>query len=246
MKPLHLDINCDLGEGLPNDASLMPFLGSCNIACGGHAGDDQTMADTLILAKKHGVKAGAHPSFPDPANFGRKVIEMPEAALKQSLIDQIQKFQSIASEIGVPMHHIKPHGALYNLAAKDFKMADLITEIISIHFSEALLYCPPFSEMQKSATAKGINVAQEVFADRNYKSDYALVERSHPKATIRDSNEAAGHVYEMVFHHRIKTLEGQFIPVLADTLCVHGDNPNALGILKSIHKILQHENSQDF
>jgi UPF0271 protein len=246
MKPLLLDINCDLGEGLPNDALLMPFLGSCNIACGGHAGDEKTLEATIALAKKNGVKAGAHPSFPDKENFGRKIIDLPEAELELSLIDQIRLFQSIASKHGLPMHHIKPHGALYNLAAKDSKMADLITNIMVEHFPKTTLYCPPFSEIEKSATAKGIKVAREVFADRNYNADYSLVARSHPKASIQDAAEATAHVHEMVSHNRIKTLDGNFLPIEADTLCIHGDNPKALAILKSIHKILHHETSQNF
>lgn len=245
MKPLHLVINCDLGEGLPNDALLMPFLGSCNIACGGHAGDEKTISETVILAKKHGVKAGAHPSFPDKENFGRKIIDMPEAELEQCLIDQIRLFQSIAGKHGLQMHHIKPHGALYNLAARDPKTAELITSVIVEHFRETWLYCPPFSEMEKSARSRGIKVAREIFADRNYNADYSLVERSNPKATIHDGGEAAAHVREMVFNHRIKTLNGDYLPIEAETICIHGDNPNALEVLKSIHKILHHETSQD-
>lgn len=244
MKVLQLEINCDLGEGLSNDALLMPFLGSCNIACGGHAGDNETMETTIALAKKHQVKVGAHPSFPDKENFGRKIIDIPEAELKQSLIDQIRLFQSIASKHSLPIHHIKPHGALYNLAAKDPKTALLIADIMVKHFPETILYCPPFSVMEKSAKAKGIKVAREVFADRNYNPDYSLVSRSHPNASIQDAVEAAAHVHEMVFRHRIKTMDGQFLPIEADTICIHGDNPHALAILNSIHKILHHETSQ--
>lgn len=246
MKVLQLEINCDLGEGLSNDALLMPFLGSCNIACGGHAGDKETMETTIALAKKHQVKVGAHPSFPDRENFGRKFIDIPDAELKQSLIDQIRLFQYVANKHGLPIHHIKPHGALYNLAAKDPKTSQLITSIMVEHFPETALYCPPFSEMEKSAKAKGIKVVREVFADRHYNPDLSLVARCHPNASIQDAAEAAAHVQDMMFRHRIKTMDGQFLPIEADTICIHGDNPNALAILKAIHKILHHETSQDF
>lgn len=244
MKPLILDINCDLGEGLPTDALLMPYLDSCNVACGAHAGDPLLIGKTLALAKTHQVNVGAHPSFPDRVNFGRKVMHMSDSELTESLLEQIKLFERIATSMGLRMHHIKPHGALYNLAAKNPHTAYLITDIVSGHFADCCLYCPPFSEMEKAANEKGIPVMREVFADRNYRMDLSLVERSHSQALIENEVEARAHVAEMVFRHRVKTIEGQFIPIQAETLCIHGDNPNALTILKSIRKITEHEATQ--
>jgi 5-oxoprolinase (ATP-hydrolysing) subunit A len=231
-----LDINCDLGEGLDNDDLLMPYLDSCNIACGAHAGDGPTIRKCVRLAKKHMVNIGAHPSFPDRLNFGRKVLEIEAHVLKTSLIQQIELIDKICQEEGALLHHIKAHGALYNLAAKDLNMAGLIVSIVKEHYPNTVLFCPPFSMMEELAIKSDVFVMREVFADRSYQSDLSLVERNHPKALLTDPEEVLAHVKIMVEQKQIKTIDGVLKSVEADTLCIHGDNPSALEILKTIKK----------
>jgi 5-oxoprolinase (ATP-hydrolysing) subunit A len=231
-----LEFNCDLGEGLDNDDLLMPYLDSCNIACGAHAGDEPTIRKCIRLAIKHGVNIGAHPSYPDRLNFGRKVMEIDAHELKISLIQQIGLIDRICQEEGAQLHHIKPHGALYNLAAKDANMAGLIVSIVKEHYPNTVLYCPPFSMMESLAKKSDVSVMREVFADRSYQSDLSLVDRIHPKALLTDPEEVLAHVKIMVEQKQIKTIDGGLKSIVADTLCIHGDNPFALDILKTIKK----------
>lgn len=238
MDKLNLNFNCDLGEGLDNDVLIMPLIQSCNIACGGHAGDKESMAATISIAKKYKVKVGAHPSYPDRENFGRLVLDISTVSLKESLFKQISSFLKITNDLNYSMHHIKPHGALYNEAAKNHELAEMLVDLVMFDFPNTILYCPPHSILEKIATEKGIPIMLEVFADRNYHQDYSLVSRSHPNAVITDPSMALAHVQNMVTNRRIKTIEGMEIPVKADTICIHGDNPNALEILKSLRKNL--------
>lgn len=238
MEKMNLDINCDLGEGLDNDALLMPLIQSCNIACGGHAGDERSMKNAISLAKKFKVKAGAHPSYPDRENFGRKVMEISMPALKNSIKQHVSSFLQISKATDYPMHHIKPHGALYNELAKNPELAEMLVDLIKTDFPNTVLFCPPHSVIEKIAKENGLPVMLEVFADRNYHPDYSLVQRSHPQAVITDPSFVLAHVENMIKNKRIKTLEGVEIPIQADTLCIHGDNPNALEILKSLRKNL--------
>lgn len=230
------DINCDLGEGLSNDALLMPYLGSCNIACGGHAGNKQTIQETIRLAKKHQVKIGAHPSYPDPLNFGRLKLEISLESLKNSLISQLFLFRDLAKEENIDIHHIKPHGALYNFSANDHSTASMILDILENEFSGAYLYCPPNSQISQMAKERGIPIKREVFADRNYNDDGSLVSRTEYNAVISDTDKVLKHINIMVEEGKIRTAKGNTILVQADTLCIHGDNPNAVNILKNIHK----------
>jgi UPF0271 protein len=229
------DINCDLGEGLPNDAALMPYLGSCNIACGGHAGNENTIRETIRLAKLHQVKIGAHPSYPDPLNFGRIKMEISLDSLRKSLITQLSLFKNISKEEITDIHHIKPHGALYNFSATDYDTATVILDILEEQFPGSYLYCPPHSLMERLANERGIAIKREVFADRNYNEDGSLVGRYFPNAVITDDRQVLEHIKAMVENGQIRTANGQRITVQAETLCIHGDNPNALGILKNIH-----------
>ncbi|WP_373520592.1 5-oxoprolinase subunit PxpA [Aquiflexum sp.] len=230
------DINCDLGEGLSIDALLMPYLGSCNIACGGHAGNEQTIRETIRLAKKHQVKIGAHPSYPDPLNFGRLKMEISLESLKNSLISQLSIFRDLANEENIEIHHIKPHGALYNFSAQDHSTASLILDILENEFSGPYLYCPPNSLISQMAEERHIPIKREVFADRNYNDDGSLVSRTKSNAVIKDGDEVLDHIKIMVEKGNIKTATGNIIPIQADTICIHGDNSNAVGILKNIHK----------
>jgi UPF0271 protein len=219
---------------MDNDALLMPFLGSCNIACGGHCGDDASMLRTLSLAKRHGVKAGAHPSYPDWVNFGRSRMEIGKDDLKNSLLFQIKSFQIHCKQLNVPMHHIKPHGALYNFAAENEGTAILIVDLLLEHFHDTILYCPPQSVIADLANLKGLPIQREVFADRGYQDDLSLLPRQHPNALLTDVAAVLQHVESIVNQQSIKTISGMLIPIQAETLCVHGDNPNAYDILKSI------------
>ncbi|MFD2036097.1 5-oxoprolinase subunit PxpA [Belliella marina] len=230
-----IDINCDLGEGMPNDALLMPFLGSCNIACGGHYGNAVTIYNALALAKKYDVKIGAHPSYPDHANFGRISLDIEMKALKESLLSQLAGFAKVCQSQNLKIHHIKPHGALYNDLAKRENLATMFLDLIRIDYPDAILYCPPSSIISELAPQFNVKIALEIFADRNYEDDLTLVSRNHPKALLTNPDEVYGHVKTMVFGKSIKTISGKSIPVNADTLCVHGDNPAALEILKMIH-----------
>jgi 5-oxoprolinase (ATP-hydrolysing) subunit A len=230
------DVNCDLGEGLLNDALLMPFLNSCNIACGAHAGDEDTIRETIGLAKKWDVKIGAHPSYPDRLNFGRKTMQIDKESLKSSLLSQLNLFNRICIEEDVLLHHIKPHGALYNLAAKEQNLAALIVGIMKEHYPKVILYCPPDSLLANLAEKSGIPIIREVFADRSYNRDLSLLERGHPKAILTDPKEVLVHVKSMIENGQIRTIDGDLKYIEAETLCVHGDNPAAVKILKTIRK----------
>jgi UPF0271 protein len=235
-KSMVFDINCDLGEGLLNDALLMPHLNSCNIACGAHAGDEGTIRECIGLAKKWNVKVGAHPSYPDRLNFGRMAMHIDNESLKSSLLSQLSLFNRICIEEDVLLHHIKLHGALYNLAAKDQHLASLIVGIIKENYPKVILYCPPDSLLANLAEKSGIPIMREVFADRSYRQDHSLVERDHPKALLIDPKEVLEHVKSMVDKGQIKNIEGNLKSVQAETLCIHGDNPAAVMILKTIRK----------
>ena len=228
-----MDINCDLGEGLPNDAALMPYLGSCNIACGGHAGDRESILKTLELAKKHQVNAGAHPSYPDTLNFGRKVIPMEKNKLFKSLLEQIQLFSDCCKSLAYPLHHVKAHGALYNQASKDPETADVLVAVMTNHFPKIPLYCPPGSVLMERAKNCGLTTIQEAFADRAYREDLSLVPRDLPGAVLHDPQAALKQVLDISAGF-VETDTGKRFPIKAQTICIHGDNPSALKILQAI------------
>lgn len=233
-----MDINCDLGEGLDNDAGLMPYLDSCNIACGGHAGDQESMRKTIRLAKIFHVKAGAHPSYPDKKHFGRKVMDISLPVLETQLIQQVEQLFQICEEEGYALSHIKPHGALYNELAKNHELSLMFCELMKKKFPNYTLYCPPHSIIESIAREKQIPLMLEVFADRNYNVDYSLVNRILPDAVLTNPDEALAHVRRIVTEKKIKTISGLYLPIYADTICIHGDNPIALEILKLIRKNL--------
>ncbi|SNS46992.1 UPF0271 protein [Belliella buryatensis] len=233
---LPYDLNCDLGEGISNDGELMPFLGSCNIACGGHAGNEASIRRTLLLSQSSGVKAGAHPSYPDLENFGRKHVSLSKLAFQNTILAQLELFANGANELNIPMHHIKPHGALYNRLAVDEVESDWFIELMLSHFPNTILFVPPKSVIERKANEKGILIFREVFADRTYQDDLTLVSRSHPQALLTDPQHVIAHIKNMVELKSIKTINGKLVPVDAETLCIHGDNPAALEILQAIRK----------
>jgi UPF0271 protein len=230
-----MDINCDLGEGIGNDEKIMPFISSCNIACGGHVGDASTMKTTVLLAKKYGVKVGAHPSFPDWENFGRKNIQLPKQELKEALIRQINSLKEIAKNEDVTLNHIKPHGALYNLAAKNEDFANVIIEVVKSFDEKMMLYVPYKSVIAEKAKAMGITYFYEAFADRNYDDNLKLVTRDLPNAVISDTSKILKRVRKMFEEQTVLSIHNKIKKIRVDTICVHGDNPNAVEIVKTLY-----------
>ena len=242
MKDLIIDINADVGEGLNNEAQLMPFLSSCNIACGGHAGDEKTMLEVVILAKAYKVKIGAHPSFPDKENFGRKIMKISCADLYTSLKQQVRSLLKVLQKEHVMLHHIKPHGALYNLAAVDQKTAEVIIEVVKSIALPIYLYVPYGSVIADLALKENIKITYEAFADRNYNTDLTLVSRVQNNAVITNPDEVFKNVKNMIFHQKVKTTDGVEVEIKADTFCVHGDNPQAIKLLQNLTEKLHQSN----
>ena len=224
-------INCDVGEGVSNEHLLMPYISSCNIACGGHYGDVKTMDNTIAIAIENNVLIGAHPSFPDKENFGRKILKMTPEALQKSIESQLLLFKSRLDLVGAKMNHIKPHGALYNLITVDVATAKIFLKAIDKYAKSVFLYVPYNSVISRLAIEKNIRVVYEVFADRNYNSDLSLVSRNQENALITDAVAVFKHVVHMYQHQEVIAISGEKKPIIADTFCVHGDQEKALSIL---------------
>jgi len=233
---LKIDLNCDLGEGLDNEHLLMPYLSSCNIACGAHAGSVEIIDKTIALALKHGVKIGAHPSFPDRDNFGRLVMEISNTQLQESLEEQLLLFKERADRQDAKVHHVKAHGALYNLVAIDEEKAALLIEAVRRVFDNTKIYVPFNSSIEKVAETHRMEVVYEAFADRNYNDDLTLLPRALPQAMMFDPEEILAHIRRMVYESKVKTLQGIELEIKAETFCIHGDNPNAQEILERLHE----------
>jgi UPF0271 protein len=213
---MKIDLNCDLGEGAPHDAKLMPLISSANIACGAHAGDAATMRRNLELARKHGVAAGAHPGYRDRANFGRVELALAPREVFQLVQEQIRELQQIAADVGTRLTHVKPHGALYNQAASDPALAEAIAAAVHEIDPRLCLFGLAGSALITAARARGLVAASEIFADRRYQPDGSLVPRTHPDAHISDPTEACTQVLRLIRDGR------------ADTVCIHGDGPQAV------------------
>lgn len=234
-----IDINCDLGEGVGNEAKLMPYISSCNIACGAHAGSVDIIDDVITLAHKHNVKIGAHPSYPDRENFGRKKIDMPLDELQLTLIDQINLLKQHCEALtNKPINHIKAHGALYNSSAVEEDIAKTVVKAILQTAPHAKLFVPPHSVIEKEALKSNINICYEVFADRNYRDDLTLVPRSEHHAVITNKKDVVDHILNMVLNQHVKTVSGKNMQIKADTCCVHGDNQQAVEIVEFLHQEL--------
>lgn len=234
-----IDINVDVGEGIGNETEIMPLIASCNIACGGHAGDLDTMQYVVKLAKEYRVKIGAHPSFPDKENFGRVEMDMSCAALFTSVKQQIQTLQDVLYTQHAMLHHIKPHGALYNLAAVNTKIANVIIEVMKSLVLPVKLYVPHKSVIANLAIKNNIAVTYEAFADRNYNDDLTLVSRQENNALITDVNVMFHHVYNMILKQKVKTVTNIEVDILAETFCIHGDNPDAIVLIESLKEKLE-------
>lgn len=223
-----IDLNCDLGEGAGRDAELMPLITSANIACGAHAGDEATMRATVRLALQHGVAIGAHPGFADRANFGRRELPLTAAEVGRLIVEQTRALQAIAREAGGRVTHVKPHGALYNLAARDAALARGVAAAVRECDPALVLFGLAGSWSITAARECGLRVASEVFADRTYQPDGSLTPRSQPQALITDEHAAVAQVLRMVRERRVRAVTGAEVPIAADTVCLHGDGAHAV------------------
>jgi UPF0271 protein len=230
-----IDINCDLGEGMPNDESLMPYISSCNIACGGHFGTKDTIRATIRIAKEFGVKVGAHPSYPDRENFGRKSMDISTDKLIKSLSEQISLFLTVCNEEGVQANHIKLHGALYNDSSNNEELVDAIQTVYKNLNLSLPLYLSPHSILAKRMR----NAVIEAFIDRRYNEDGSLTPRTHTGALIEDPIQAWEQLSRMYLNREVTCADGKTISINATTFCIHGDTKNALEIARFIDSKLK-------
>ena len=237
---MHIDINCDMGEGIGNDEDLMPYVTSASIACGYHAGDGHTMRDTVLLAKEYGVAIGAHPSFDDPANFGRAEMDCTPDEVYDLVVHQVKLLEQIAIECDAYLHHVKPHGALYNMAARDQRLARAIARAVRDCDTELVLYGLSGSFLISEARAVGLHTSSEVFADRTYQDDGSLTPRQEPGAVISDVEKAVQQVRQMVQEGVVTSVNGVPVPIVAGTVCIHGDSPKAVEMAKAIRERVLH------
>ena len=233
-----IDINCDLGEGLDNEHIIMPLISSCNISCGAHAGSIEIMDKVIQLGVKHKVKIGAHPSFPDRKNFGRKVLDISNSDLQKSLEDQLTILKDRALLQNATIHHVKPHGALYNLIAVNREKASIVIAAIQHVFEAVKLYVPYQSRIEEVAVKSGIEIVYEAFADRMYNEDLSLVSRTFSNALIQDKLEVLKQVQKISNKQLVTTVNFHEKKIKASTFCVHGDTKNAIEILEYLHKHL--------
>ena len=238
---LSIDLNADLGEGAGHDDELFEFISSANIATGFHAGDSDTMHAAVSSAKKHGVAVGAHPSFFDRENFGRKELKVSDQEVFDAVAYQLGIFQAIASALDVQPNHVKPHGALYNMAVRDDKLADAIARAVESVDPKLILFAPDNTELARAGEAHGLQVAREIFADRNYLNDSWLVPRTRPDALLHDPKEAAERVLLMLREGKVRSVEGRDIDVRGETICVHGDTPGAVEFARELRLQLERE-----
>ncbi|MDC0216337.1 LamB/YcsF family protein [Candidatus Pelagibacter sp.] len=240
---MEININCDLGEkskfhSIENDPELLNIVNSANIACGYHAGDEETMDRVIKISKINKVSIGAHPSFNDRENFGRKKINLPHSEIAKLIIDQYEILQRIADSNSQSVTHIKPHGALNNMACENFDLANIIAKTINSIDKNMIFLVPTGSKMQLAAKKLNMKIACEIFADRNYEDDGNLVSRSKNHALITDPEIAKQHVFNMVKNQSINCFSGKQIPCEIDSVCIHGDNQNSLATAKSIKENL--------
>ena len=240
---MEININCDLGEkskihSNKNDPDLLNIVNSANVACGYHAGDEESMNQVLEISKKNGVSIGAHPSFKDPENFGRKRMNLSSLEIRKLIIDQYEILQKIADKHGEKVTHIKPHGALNNMACEDIELSTIIAKSI-LEIDKNIIYLVPTgSKMEEAAKKFNMQIACEIFADRNYEDDGNLVSRKKSNALIIDPEEAKKHVLSMVKNQALNCHSGKQIPCEIDSVCIHGDNESSLSTAKSIRENL--------
>jgi len=234
-----IDLNCDMGESfgawkMGDDAAIMPLVSSANIAAGFHAGDPATIRETVSRAVDHGVAIGAHPSLPDLAGFGRRVMKVSAKEVYDLVLYQAGAVEAFARAAGARLHHVKAHGALYNMAAKDEALADAIAGATKDLGGGVLLYALSGSAMMEAAARHDVRAVGEVFADRSYQPDGTLTPRGEPGAMITDESAAVAQVLTMVEQGRVRSVQGQDVPVAAGTLCLHGDQPGAVAFARAL------------
>ncbi|PFA70714.1 lactam utilization protein LamB [Bacillus sp. AFS015802] len=236
---MKIDLNCDLGESfgaytIGKDDEMMNYVTSVNIACGFHAGDPLVMKQTVTNAMKHGLKMGAHPGLPDIQGFGRRMMDISPDEAYAFIQYQIGALYAFVKAQGGNLSHVKPHGALYNMAAKDYKLAKSIAEAVYDLDPTLTLFGLSQSQLTKAGDEIGLHVAHEVFADRSYQSDGSLTPRSLPNAVLHDADEVEKQVLRMVEKQEVMSIEGKIVPIKADTVCLHGDNEAALSLAKRL------------
>jgi len=234
-----IDLNADLGEGCAFDLELLGIVSSCNIACGGHAGDAASMLTTVRQALANGVAIGAHPAYPDRAGFGRSSVSLAGGELKESLIKQLDAFAKIAASEGAAVAHVKPHGTLYRDAARDRSVAQLVADAVQQVTPNSALVGPAESALQDAANNAGLSFVAEAFVDRTYLPDRTLLSRSEPGAVHTDINTMTAQAVSLAMSGQVTAQDGTVIAVVADTLCIHGDTSNAAEAARAVRDVLQ-------
>lgn len=235
---MRIDLNADVGEGVGQDPALMPHITSANVACGVHAGSPAVMRETVLLAREHGVAVGAHPSFPDREGFGRRDLRLPPPQIEDIVVSQIDALAAIAAAEDVRLQHVKPHGALFNVAVRDRSVADAIARAIASVDPALILFGLPASELIAAGKAAGLRTACEAFADRAYRPDGTLVPRTQPGALIDDAAQVLRRVAAIALERAVIAIDGTRVPITLDTICVHGDTPGAAGLAARIRATL--------
>ncbi len=238
-----IDLNCDMGEGfgiyeLGHDEQLLAEVNSANIACGFHAGDPSVMRRTVQSALRHGVAIGAHPGFADLAGFGRRQMQLSVQEVRDLITYQIGALQAFVHQEGGRLHHVKPHGALYNMAAVSLPLAEAIAGAIADLDSSLILYGLSGSQLIETGRAAGLKVASEVFADRTYQADGTLTPRTHQNAMLHDASQAAEQIMNMLHTRTVRAVDGTVVPIEADTVCIHGDGAGAVDFARELKKCL--------
>ncbi|MCS5489716.1 LamB/YcsF family protein [Algoriphagus limi] len=236
MNRIHLEINSDLGEGVAHESAIIPFIDAASVACGGHFGNEETIRETITSCYKQEKKVGAHPSYPDKENFGRKSMSIADPILLESIHQQIELFLKVAKATGAQMDHIKFHGALYNDAATKPELANTLCKFITQNYPNTPLFVPPQSATERIAKEIGMPVRLEIFGDRAYTDSLKLVSRSEKNSVFTDFDSISEHLEFILDESKIRTQTGKLIPVNAETICFHGDNPGILSFLPQIRK----------
>ncbi len=230
-----VDLNCDLGEGAPHDQALMPLATSVNIACGGHAGDEDSMAAAVALARDHGVAIGAHPGHLDREHFGRRELAITPREAARLVVDQIER---LAAVIGEPPRHVKLHGGLYHQVGRDDQLAEAVVDAVTGRWPEMMLFALAGSRLAAVARSRGTAVAAEAFVDRAYAADGTLLPRSRPGAVLGDAAAAANRVVRLVREGVVEAADGALLAIRAQTLCIHGDGPDPMALARAVRKAL--------
>jgi UPF0271 protein len=236
-----VDLNADLGEGAGHDDELLTLVTSANIACGFHAGDADTMRQSIDAAHARNVAVGAHPSLFDRENFGRKELPVKPDEIFDAVVYQLGIFQAIAEAAGVQPNHVKPHGALYNMAVRDESIANAIARATASVDKKLIFFAPQNTALARAGEKNELQIAHEVFADRNYLSNGELVSRTRPDALLHDPAEAAPRVLRMLREGKVRSVDGMDVDVRAETICLHGDNPEAVEFARSLRSRLEKE-----